>query len=93
MGDLVPMRPSSPLPTGGDGGHFDGMEARVAALEAHYSHIKEDVSELRKDVRELRSELKTDFRWLLSILISVAAALGGLILGLAGMVAKGFHWL
>jgi hypothetical protein len=70
----------------GGGGTYDGMEARVAVLETHIEHLKDDMTEIRKDVRELRADLRLDFRILFGALITVA-------LGLAGLMAKGFHWL
>ena len=42
------------LHTGGGGGTFDGMEARVAKLEVDMEYIKRDVSELRSDMRDVR---------------------------------------
>ena len=47
---------SGTLKSGGGGGTFDGMEARVAKLETSMEFIKRDVGELRSDV----STLKTD---------------------------------
>ncbi|WP_291827327.1 hypothetical protein [Bosea sp. (in: a-proteobacteria)] len=70
----------------GGGGTSDGMEARVAKLEADIGHIKTATSDLRTDVRELRTDARTDFRLLFGALIFVA-------LGLAGLMAKGFKWL
>jgi hypothetical protein len=61
------------------------MEPRVAALEAHFKHLSDDVSDIKSDVRGIRSEARTDFRVLFGALIAVA-------LGLAGLMAKGFHW-
>ena len=76
---------------GSDGG--DGMEARIARLEAHVEHIdktldemKLDARELRAEVKEVRQEARTDFRLTFGALIAVA-------IGLAGMMAKGFGWL
>lgn len=43
-----------PLKGGGGGGTFDGMEARVAKLEATASHIERDVADLRTDVRSIK---------------------------------------
>lgn len=77
---------SADLKGGGGGGTSDGMEARVAKLEADIGHIKTSLTEVRSDVRELRSEARTDFRLLFGALIVVA-------LGLAGLMAKGFKWL
>jgi hypothetical protein len=72
---------------GGDGGGtFDGMEARVAKLEASIQHIQTDVADIKNDVRSLRDNARTDFRILFGAVITVA-------LGLAALMARGFHWL
>jgi hypothetical protein len=55
---------------------------RFGKLESDVEYIKRDVAELKDQVKELRAEARTDFRWLL-----------GLLLALAGMMAKGFHWI
>lgn len=78
--------PSPDLKGNGGGGTSDGMEARVAKLEADIGHIKTSLSDVRSEVRELRSDARTDFRLLFGALIFVA-------LGLAGLMAKGFKWL
>lgn len=71
----------------GDGGGDDGgMEARVAKLEAAIAHVQADVNELKGDVRGIRSDMRGDFRLLFGALIAAA-------LGLAGLMAHGFHWL
>lgn len=66
------------------------MEARVAILESDVRHIQSDVTEIKSDVKELRKEINsirvTDFRIFYGSLIGVA-------LGLAGLMAHGFHWL
>ena len=53
-------------------------------------HVQRDVAELKDDVRELRRDVTgirtTDFRLLFGAIIAVA-------LGLAGLMAKGFHWI
>lgn len=72
---------------GSDGGPRDpGMEARVAKLEAHIEHIQGDLNEIKTDVREIKRDARADFRLLFGALIFVA-------LGLAGLMAKGFHWI
>jgi hypothetical protein len=43
------------LKSGGGGGTSDGMEARVAKLEASVEHIQKDIAEIKGDVREFRS--------------------------------------
>ena len=75
----------------------DEMEARVAKLETHVEYIRRDLDALKEDVREFRGEskgeftgirtdMRTDFRIVFGALIFSA-------LGLAGLMAKGFHWL
>lgn len=66
------------------------MEARIARLEVAVEHLQQDVRELKEEVRALHREIMgirtTDFRLLFGAIIFVA-------LGLAGLMAKGFHWL
>lgn len=75
---------------GGGPPHDGGMEARVAKLEATVEFIQRDIKELKDDMRAVRSDISsirtTDFRILFGAIITVA-------LGLAGLMAKGFHWL
>ena len=71
----------------GAGGPSDaGLEPRVAKLEAHIGHIQTDIADIKTDVREIKRDARTDFRLLFGALIFVA-------LGLAGVMAKGFHWI
>ncbi|MCT8354054.1 hypothetical protein [Photorhabdus kayaii] len=70
---------------GGNGGGGD-MEARVARLESDVEHIKKSIDEVKTDVREMRKDARSDFRLLFGAIIAVA-------LGLAGLMAKGFHWI
>lgn len=67
-----------------------GMEARVAKLEAAVEHIQTDLKELKSDVRDLRKDVAgirtTDFRLLFGAIITVT-------LGLAALMAHGFHWI
>jgi hypothetical protein len=70
----------------GSGPHDPGMEARIAKLEAHVEHIQRDIGEIKTDLRDIRRALETDFRLIFGALIAAS-------LGLAGVMAKGFHWL
>lgn len=85
-----------------------GLEPRVARLEASVGHIERDVAnihgglkdirtEIKAEIRDFRTEIKSevkelrlgherDFRLLFGALIAA-------VLGLAGLMAKGFHWL
>jgi hypothetical protein len=51
--------PSQPLKGGDGGGTFDGMEARVAALEAHMQHVREDIAGLRGDLKIATNDIGT----------------------------------
>ncbi|MBC7950298.1 MAG: hypothetical protein H7Z12_00570 [Rhodospirillaceae bacterium] len=62
------------------------MEARIAKLEASVGHVERDVSDLRAEARQLRGDMRQDFRITWGGLICVA-------LGLAALMAKGFHWI
>ena len=62
------------------------MEARIAKLESDVEYIKRDVGEIKIDVREARNDLRVDFRLLFGALIVA-------VLGLATLMAKGFHWI
>jgi hypothetical protein len=69
---------------GGSGG--DGMEARIAKLESHVEHIQSDIKDVKLDIREIKKDAKEEFRIIFGAMIFIA-------LGLAGLMAKGFHWL
>lgn len=69
------------------------MEARIAKLEAGVSHLEREVAEVKQILRGhdakfdgQRDRTERDFRLTFGALIAVA-------LGLAGLMAKGFHWL
>ena len=65
------------------------MEPRIAKQEAHAEHIRADMQDLRTDLRDLR----TDMRDLRKTVDQHCYILLGGITGLAGLMAKGFHWL
>ena len=81
------------LKSNGGDGTSDGMESRIAKLEAHVENIKETLRDIKTDIRDLRSELGA----LRSKVDSHFMILGGMVIatavGLAGMMAKGFHWI
>lgn len=49
--------PHTRLKSGGGGGTFDGMEPRVASLEAKMDITRADISALRTDVGALRTDV------------------------------------
>lgn len=88
--DVDPSLRGSPIDNGGSGGDDGRMEARVAKLEATVGNIQRDIKGLKDDVRAVKIDITgirtTDFRLIFGVIIAVA-------LGLAGLMAKGFHWL
>lgn len=83
-------RNDGPIDRGGDGGDDGGMEARIAKLEASVEHIRSDTAEVKsalvRQADKIDAIRTTDFRLLFGAIIAVA-------LGLAGIMAKGFHWI
>jgi len=77
---------NAPLDGGGDGPQTPGMEARLAKLEAIAESQDRRMALLEQDIREVRRDLRGDFRLTWGGLFAVA-------LGLAAMMAKGFHWI
>jgi hypothetical protein len=80
------------LAGGGSPPHDPSMEARVAVLEEIASATKQATVELRLEVHEtnrrvdaLRDAVESDSRILFGALITAT-------LGLAALIAKGFHW-
>jgi hypothetical protein len=90
-------REARPLAPGGSGPHDPGMESRVAKVEADVGHIQHDITDIKTDIREIRKSLETDFREIRKSLETDFRLLFGAlivaVLGLAGIMAKGFHWL
>ena len=68
---------------GGGGDHTDGMEARLAKVEAAIEHIQTDIGDIRIDIRDIRGKLDSQFK----ITWGGIIALG---IGLTGVMAKGF---
>lgn len=70
----------------------DQLETRVALLELCVSNIQHTLErlelkmdkgfdEIRQEIGSIRKEMKSDFRWTLTI-----------IAGLGAIMAHGFHW-
>lgn len=70
----------------GGGGYDGGMEARVAKLEALAEATDKRLSLIESDVRDLRRIMDRDFR------LTWGLILGGIV-GLAGLLARGFGWI
>src|ERR1700693_6343698 len=78
--------PAGPIPPGGGGPYNPSMEARVAKLESSVEYIQRDIGEIKTDIRDIKKAVETDFRLLFGALILA-------VLGLASLMAKGFHWI
>lgn len=83
---ITPPPPSPPVASPSPEGDNGGMEARIAKLETAMEYVQRDLGEIKTDIRQIKDHARTDFRMLFGALIAVA-------LGLAGLMAKGFHWL
>ncbi len=66
------------------------MEGRLGRMESDITYIKRDIEEIKTTLTILSqgiSDIRVkDFRFIMGALISVAV-------GLAGVMAHGFHWL
>ncbi len=67
------------------GGGRNGLEARIAKVEAAMEHMQADIGDIKQDVREIRKNARSDFLWHL-------AALSAGFMILLGVMAKGFKW-
>jgi hypothetical protein len=67
------------------GAEPDGIEARVTRLEAGIE-FQRNIAEIKTELQILRANARSDFRLTFAALIAAA-------LGLAWLLAKGFHWL
>jgi hypothetical protein len=89
-GNVFPLRPGlgteDRLPGGGQPPYDGGMEARVAVLEQIARNTEKVLDRMDARLLRIEDEQKADFRILFGALVTVA-------LGLASLIAHGFHWL
>jgi multidrug resistance efflux pump len=73
------------------------MEARLARLETHTEHINANVADLRAGLGRLEIKVDQGFARVDAKIDRNFLILGGMIvslsIGMAGLMAKGFHWL
>jgi hypothetical protein len=62
-----------------------GVEVRLAVMEQIAKDTKDILVEIKQDLKEIRADQKADFRLLFGCIVTVA-------IGLAGLMAHGFHW-
>lgn len=83
----IPVEPAS-------GGRYPAdMETRVAVLEqiAHTTVASLERIERRLDF--VSAGQRSDFRWLLGVILGTAGTIIAALTGLLGVMAHGFHWL
>lgn len=71
---------------GNDNGGMDDLAPRVAVLEQIAKDTQGVLKEIKDDLRAMRTSQERDFRLLFGAIITVT-------LGLAGLMAHGFHWI
>jgi tetrahydromethanopterin S-methyltransferase subunit G len=100
------MQPAiDPIPSASENA---AMEARLARLETHTEHINANVADLRAGLGRLEVKVDQGFARVDAKVDQLSARLdakidrnflilGGMIvslsIGMAGLMAKGFHWL
>ncbi len=75
-------------PSGGD-----GMEARIAKLEANVEHIQSDITDIKTDVRTGRDKIDEIKDAIASAKIWALLLYFGLAASLLYAMAQGFKWL
>lgn len=55
--DWKQAREAAQLKSSGGGGTSDGMEGRIAKLEAHMETVRSDIGSLKADVRDVRDRM------------------------------------
>jgi len=90
----IPIEPAS-------GGRYPAdMETRVAVLEqiarttaATLERMDGRMDRIDQRLDMLYGAQRSDFRWLLGMMIAGTGTILGCLLGLLGVMAHGFHWL
>ena len=70
----------------GSGGYPGDMESRVAVLEQIARSTTAALERLDRRLDVMEREQRSDFRWLLGLILAQTGAL-------LGVMAHGFHWL
>lgn len=61
---------------------INNINDTLVRFEKRFDKIDEKLDTIEKSIR---TDMRSDFRWLVTIF-------GGLLLGLSGVMAHGFHW-
>jgi len=67
-------------------GRFNGLEGRFNSLEGRFNGLEGRFSTLDRRFDALSAEHRSDFRWLLGVMLGGFGTM-------LGVMAHGFHWL
>lgn len=62
------------------------VESAIERIDRSLFEIKNENKEIKNENKEVRMEIRSDFRWLLALMI-------GFGITLTGVMAKGFGWI
>lgn len=77
------------LPPGGSGSG-GGIDPWQHSVENRLNNIQAEILDVRNEIRAVRSDMWSQFRWLLGILVPIMVGGFGSVLWI---VARGFGWL
>ena len=69
------------------------MEARVAVLEQIARSTVTSLERIERRLETVATEQRSDFRWLLGMMLGGTGTLLAAFAGMLGVMAHGFHWL
>ena len=85
--------PDIPVEPAGGGRYPDDMDSRVAVLEQIARTTVAGLERIERRVESLAAEQRTEFRWLMGIILGGFVAVIGGFGAMLGVMAHGFHWL
>jgi predicted esterase YcpF (UPF0227 family) len=92
--------PDTPIEPSGSGRYPADMESRVAVLEqiarttaASLERIERRLDTMDRRIDTAVSDQRSDFRWLLGVMLGGFATMLGAFSAMMGVMAHGFHWL
>ena len=81
------------LEPAGSGRYPADMESRVAVLEQIARTQTASLERIERRMDAVSAEQRSDFRWLLGIMLGGFGAMLGGFSAVLGVMAHGFHWL
>jgi hypothetical protein len=81
------------LEPAGSGRYPADMESRVAVLEQIARTQTASLERIERRMDAMSAEQRSDFRWLLGIMLGGFGAMLGGFSAVLGVMAHGFHWL